>query len=303
MIDEKSVLNNEAGIINVLVALSIIVILGFVGLVIDIGFILLERGELVNAADAAVLAGAQELPSNPTKAIEMAVQYGVMNGVPEDRITIFVTENNSKIKVKIDSDVKFIFARVLGLDETNVVASSTAVIGPVTEVYDSIRPLIIEQQSLVYGQRVTLKENAGDGMSGNYGGVSLGGTGSKVFENNIKFGYRENLKIGDVIYTETGNMAGATYDGIKYIMDMDSYTFSNYDRDSLRIWTIPIVDSLDVSGNKPVTIIGFASFFVEDAYKQSGQTEITGKFIKFTTNGGIDLDGQDFGLNGIKLIN
>lgn len=303
MIDKKDVLNNEGGIINVLVALSIIVILGFVGLVIDIGFILLERGELVNAADAAVLAGAQELPSNPTKAIEMAIQYGVMNGASEDGITIFVTENNSKIKVKIDSDVKFIFVRVLGIDKTNVVASSTAIIGPVTEVYDSIRPLIIEQQSLVYGQRVTLKENAGDGMSGNYGGVSLGGTGSKVFENNIKYGYRQNLKIGDVIYTETGNMAGATYDGIKYIMDMDSYTFSNYDRDSLRIWTIPIVDSLDVSGNKPVAIIGFASFFVEDAYKQSGQTEITGRFIKFTTNGDIDLDGQDFGLNGIKLIN
>lgn len=298
----REMISNKKGAINIIVTVSLIGVLGFLALVIDVGFLFLEKNKLSNAADAAVLAGAQELPFDTNKAINIANHYAVVNGASLDKVSLAITENNSKIEANINNDVIFAFAKILGFDKANVVADSVAIVGPVTKVYDGIRPMVVEQQTLTYGQQVILKENAGDGYSGNYGAVSLGGNGSKVYENNMKYGYKGALKVGDIIYTETGNMSGPTYEGVTYISDRDFSTFNNYDRDSLRIWTIPIVDCLEVRGNKPVRIVGFAAFFVEGAYKKSGKTEVTGRFIEFVTNGDIDTGQTDYGLKGVKLI-
>lgn len=298
----KWMMKNTKGAANILICLAIIPIIGFAALAIDVGLMFAEKSILSNAADAAVLAGAQELPMSPTKAIDMANQYLAINGGDLTKVDIKILDNNCRIEVNINNDVNLTFARALGFDIANVKTSSSAIVGPVTEVYDGIRPLVVEEQTLVYGQQVVLKENAGDGYSGNYGAVSLGGNGSKVYESNLKLGYKGTLKVGDIVYTETGNIAGPTYDGIKYISDRDFSTFYNYGRESLRILTIPVVDSLEVNGNKPVTIVGFAAFFVEDVYKKSGKTEITGRFVEFVTNGDFDSGQTDYGLKGIKLI-
>jgi len=298
----KDTLKNEKGVTVLLITLSLTAIIGFSALVIDAGLMFIERRKLVNALDAAALAGAQELPTDGYKAKEVAKDYAVKNGIPLEKINVIVNVSKTEITVEGNKEVDLLFAKILGIDKGNVTGKAKAIIGSVSRVYGGIRPLVVENQSLNYGQQVVLKEDAGDGESGNYGAVSLGGTGSSVFENNIKHGYNGELKVGDKIYTETGNMAGATYDGVNYIMDIDPSTFESFNKDSYRIWTIPIVDSLDVSGKDAVTIIGFASFFVEDVYKQSGQTQITGRFLRFTTNGDIDLSQTDYGLYGVKLI-
>lgn len=54
-------LKNERGIAVVFVALAMFVIIGFVGLGIDIGYMYVVKGELQNAADAAALAGVAKL--------------------------------------------------------------------------------------------------------------------------------------------------------------------------------------------------------------------------------------------------
>lgn len=298
----KKAIKNKKGLTNVLVTISLTAIMGFSALVIDAGLMLIERNRLVNAADAAALAGAQELPEDSDSAKEIAKEYAFLNGVALENTIVSVDSMKKEITVEVNKDVNLLFAKVLGFDKGSVNASTKAIVGPVTKVYEGIRPLAVEQQPLTYGQQVVLKENAGDGSSGNYGVVALGGSGSQNYEENLKYGYDGVLKVGDVIDTEPGNMAGATYSGVKYITDQDFSTFDDYHRDSLRIWIIPIIDSLDVGGRDTVTIVGFAAFFVEDVYKQSGQTEITGRFIRFTTNGDIDENQQSYGLMGVKLI-
>ncbi|MCT4566678.1 MAG: pilus assembly protein TadG-related protein [Maledivibacter sp.] len=295
-------LKNKKGAVNIIVIIGLIGILGSLALVIDVGFLFLEKSKLSNAADAAVLAGAQELPFDKNEAINIANHYGEVNGASLNKINIVITEGNSKIEANINNDVVFAFSKILGFDKANVMVSSAAMVGPVTEVYDGIRPLVVEHQSFIYGQRVILKEGAGDGYKGNYGAVALGGSGANVYRNNIKLGYNGKLKIGDIIYTEPGNMSGPTVQGVEYITDRDNSNFNNFARDSLRIWTIPVVESLQVNGRKPVVIVGFAVFFLEDAKKKSGKTEITGRFIEFVTNGDIDTGQSDYGLKGVKLI-
>lgn len=56
---------NRKGIVLVYVAFAFIVMLGFIGLAVDGGHLLLVRGELQNAADAAALAGAGALHHDP----------------------------------------------------------------------------------------------------------------------------------------------------------------------------------------------------------------------------------------------
>lgn len=277
-------LKNKKGAVNIIVIIGLIGILGSLALVIDVGFLFLEKSKLSNAADAAVLAGAQELPFDKNEAISIANHYGEVNGASLNNINIVITEDNSKIEANINNDVVFAFSKILGFDKANVMVSSAAMVGPVTEVYDGIRPLVVEHQSFIYGQRVILKE------------------GANVYRNNIKLGYNGKLKIGDIIYTEPGNMSGPTVQGVEYITDRDNSNFNNFARDSLRIWTIPVVESLQVNGRKPVVIVGFAVFFLEDAKKKSGKTEITGRFIEFVTNGDIDTGQTDYGLKGVKLI-
>ena len=61
----KKIIGNRKGIVFVYVALAFIVMLGFTGLAVDGGHLLLVRGELQNAADAAALAGAGALYNDP----------------------------------------------------------------------------------------------------------------------------------------------------------------------------------------------------------------------------------------------
>jgi hypothetical protein len=55
----------DRGAVAIVVALSLVLLMGFLALVVDVGNLFRVRGELQNAADAAALAGAQALDGGP----------------------------------------------------------------------------------------------------------------------------------------------------------------------------------------------------------------------------------------------
>ena len=141
--------------------------------------------------------------------------------------------------------------------------------------------------------------------------MALGGTGATNYRNNLKYGYHEDLEIGDLVRigedmtTEPGNMSGPTYDGIRYILDQDtcaSHNLSKLEKDCPRLIVIPVVDSLDVNGRSTVKIMGFANFFLEETTYGGGKTEVKGKFIKTLGQGEIDEAAGDYGMLGVKLV-
>ena len=73
-------LKDESGATVVIVALFMVVLLGFAALAIDGGRLYLEKSRLQKALDAAVLAGAQELRSSPDKAKSIAIDTAQKNG-------------------------------------------------------------------------------------------------------------------------------------------------------------------------------------------------------------------------------
>src|SRR3989304_8371578 len=70
----------ESGQMLVMFVLALGVLMGFVAMSIDVGMILYERRSAQNAADAAALAGARDLPESPSAAVLAARQWAVQNG-------------------------------------------------------------------------------------------------------------------------------------------------------------------------------------------------------------------------------
>lgn len=132
----KKIVKNEDGQVLVLFALLIVVLMGFAALVIDVGMVALQKTNLQNAADAAALAGAQDLPTVGTAkstAVAFAGKNGLkatQNGVKKDGDTVTVTTpykgESTEIEVVCTRNVQYSFARVLGFTDTDVTARAVA---------------------------------------------------------------------------------------------------------------------------------------------------------------------------------
>ncbi len=132
----KRFIRNEDGAVLVLVALMMTVLMGFAAFAIDVGFMYNERRSLQNAADAAALAGAQDLPNTGIAiitAVSIANENGLkvtQNGVTNDGDTVTVETNYNgdpkKIKVVCTRNVQHFFAGFLGVTNSNVSATAVA---------------------------------------------------------------------------------------------------------------------------------------------------------------------------------
>jgi Flp pilus assembly protein TadG len=284
----------------IMLCISITALLGFAAYVVDIGVVYAEKTKLSNALDSAALAATLELTKGDDKAKAVANDYLQKNGVdPRDTVSA-ISSDHKTIEIRGTRNVNHLFAQVLGIKSSSVKANTKAIIAPIKAINSGIRPLAVEIYDFSYGDLVTLKEGAGDGYRGNYKAVALGGQGASTFTSNALYGYKGKITVGDYINTEPGNMSGATSTIAKYI-NSESSSFNNFSRDSIRLWVIPLVDSLVVNGLEQVKVSGFGMFYVEYVFNKSGQTDISGRFVRFVTNGEIDTSLRDTGAYGVKL--
>lgn len=121
------IVKNEDGQALLLMALLIVVLMGFAALVIDLGHVYITKTKLQNAADAAALAGAQDLPNASTAKIT-AINYAEKNEVPASKTTTTTPYNgdSTKIEVVCTENVSYTFARVLGFTDKDVSARAVA---------------------------------------------------------------------------------------------------------------------------------------------------------------------------------
>jgi len=125
------VVKNEDGQVLVMTSILLVVLLGFAALTIDLGRVYITKTKLQNVADAAALAGAQDLPFSSTDtrtAKSTANYYAEQNGVQESETTLNAPYNgdSTKIEVVCRKTVSYTFARVLGFTQTDVSASAVA---------------------------------------------------------------------------------------------------------------------------------------------------------------------------------
>lgn len=288
--------NNDKGSVIVLLALMMTVLLGSCALVVDVGMAYVQKAKLQNVVDASALAGAQELPDT-TSALNVANQYISLNGYsPSDIDVSFINDNNT-ISVTGSKTINYVFAKVLGFNTGNLNATAAATVSTIGGV-SGVVPLGVEKQSFVYGQTYTLKNGGGSGNTGNYGALALGGTGASVFKSNLEDGYSGTLTVGQSVDTEPGNMKGPTDTGASNRINIDpTATFNTVQKGSPRIVVMPVMDTMDVNGRKPVTIVGFAVFFIESC----SDGVITGDFMQMVVKNSTPGSGTNYGAYNLKL--
>lgn len=296
----------EKGSTIVIVALCMTILIAMVGAVTDVGIVYSNKWKMSNAVDAAVLAGAQELPSNADAARNKALDYAAKNGLTPELLTVTVSGDKTEITMVGQKEVKLLFAQILGFTKSNVQVKATARVGAI-KFLTGVAPLGIQDQSFEYGKQYQLK--SGDGTYGWFGPLALGGNGANTYKDNLEVGYQSELKIGDVVDTKTGNMSGPTRDGISYRISsctrIPPCTYDNFERGCPQVLLIPVIIPEVGSGNqtKSVKIVGFASFFVDSVPGNGNESIITGYFVNEVKSGEIDFSHQDYGLRGVKLIN
>jgi len=305
-----------------------VMILGFAAMTVDVGLFLHEKRELQNAADAAALAGVQELPFSAADAEFIAQEWAENNGIGADELEAIEISTthvaNDTITVRVKRDVPFIFARVLGLTSDTMRADATARIGSPSWGSNVMPWALLKsaQEGTVYDTEVILKYSAQEGSSGDYGALALlGGTGSQTYYENILNG--AETCVGCVEQTEPGNMVGKTEAGLHDRLEStseacdefgevfdavgDGWRFSSNEcnpwkeegADSNRVVLIPVIDDPD-GGRDDVTVIRFALVFLanelEDDICPTGQEcNVEAIFVKVYDDIGMLIGPYDPG--------
>jgi hypothetical protein len=210
----------ESGQALVLAAAAMVVILGMAAMAIDVGMFLQERRDLQNAADAAALAGAPDLPGSPANAVDHANSWAEQNGIGAGELegvtvsTTYVTDDTITVQVK--RDVPWLFARVLGRGSDTVRADATARIGSPSVAFGVMPWSLLEsaKAAATYGVEVTLKYSAQEGGGGEFGLLDLGGgSGCNSYRDNVTEGSQVTLH--SQIPIEPGNCVGPTEQGVE----------------------------------------------------------------------------------------
>lgn len=306
----KLLLFSSRGQVLITVAAGMTLLLGMAAIVVDAGILYLQRQMLVNAVDAAALAGAQELPDQPEAAYQQALTYAEQNGCSAEEVTIEIAPSYKKIAVSAQRQIPLFFARVIGHPNGTVSAKAVAAVSPARAVTGAA-PLSIQEQILVFGEEYTLKsapgEEDGEYHYGWYGPLSLGGRGASHYCKNLKYGYQGELKVGDIVETETGNMSGPTVEGIACRLNSCTHvpacTFGHFVPDCPRVLLVPVVVPEETGGNqiKTVRIVGFAAFFIEEYAGHGNECEIRGRFVQLIVSTSYDNNQNGYGVYAVHL--
>jgi hypothetical protein len=121
------IFKNENGQALVLAAIAMVVLMGFAAFALDMGTMYVARSDLQNAADAAALAGAADLP-DAADAESTAIYYAEQNGLTESEIEVNTSYDgdSNQIEVICTKTVSYSFARVLGFTDMEVSARAVA---------------------------------------------------------------------------------------------------------------------------------------------------------------------------------
>lgn len=295
-------LKSERGSTLALAGLALTALLAAAGLVLDGGTLYVTKTRLQKAASAAALSAAQELTQSEAAVRQVADEVLERQGEAGSLLETTVAMG-SKVGVRLSREVGLGFSGLFGFKTATVeakAAAELAVMGAAT----GAAPLGIDERvPLEYNKEYKLKVDQTEVSYGNFGVLALGGTGSATYEDNMLNGYRSELEVGDMIDTQTGNIAGKTRSTVQQRLDECPYTPGDTShRDCRRLILIPVYKPVEYGGNqlKSVIITGFATFYITQPMKAS-DTYITGMFVKMADTGIAKPGAVDRGTYAIRL--
>jgi hypothetical protein len=280
----------------VVLAMSAVVLMGFLALAIDGGNAYLQRRVVQKAADAGAMAGAHALALGESEAhaIAAATEYTTdRNGA--DSADITVGEGATTVTVIARKRFSTFFAAVIGQPSMEVAARSGARFVPVGSLPQGVYPIAVNWQDFVYNQTYDIYAGGGPG---NFGWLGWDGcTDSSCLCDNLSDPSNSQnyvnpydpddheLSIGDWVPGSTGISTAIC---IREQLDALIATGTPI--------TILIWDQAQEEGsNLNYRIVGFAEFIVE-GYRLPSENRITGRFIRTVNPGTGTGTGGGYGV-------
>ncbi len=120
--------SRQPGQVLIIVALMIPVMIGAMGIGIDVAYVFKERRQLQNVADLAALGGVGALPDDAANAETIAQQLAVVNGVPVEMVAANAGYNgdDNQLEVSVSRTVELFFMPILGYDSVEISARAVA---------------------------------------------------------------------------------------------------------------------------------------------------------------------------------
>jgi Flp pilus assembly protein TadG len=296
------------------------ILIGMGALVIDGGSWFRAQRHLQTSADAAALAGAQDLPFTAT-AQSTAITYAQTNytGLPAPTITFPATAPtcapNTCIDVAAVTTTPGYLAKIFGPVFNNVTVTAHARAGIfVPSMLKNVAPIAVKKtvacaatSPACYGQRVTFNFDESNVSSSTIGLINLtchstastacgssAGIGGSQLKDWIENGYVDALPANQWYGVKTGETVGPVKQGLT-------------DRIGTPLF-FPVFDTTANSGsNYFFHIIGWAAFVIEsvDSWGPGGR-QLTGHFVTYIASdlaAGDPASGTtDFGVHVISLI-
>lgn len=303
-------LRNESGQAILLTVFFLTVAIGAVALTIDVGVWFREQRQAQATADAAALAGAQALPTNPSQAISDAQTYAGKNGggVVAGDITLRNDyAPNDTIAVTARRTSPGFFSRLFSIDSVTVHASAAArvgvpeqVMGVAPIVVNKLHPMLSGPGCPCFKQETTLPLSK-TGAPGAFGLVNLdqdknGTVGTPVLAAWVADGFDDFLPLGGY-----DSDPGAKFNG-------DAIRAALTERLGTEL-LFPVYDGLTGGGSNAVyNVIGWVAFHLDafDLNVHGNSQILTGYFTRVIWEGIQGTTGKhlpDFGVYSVSLVN
>jgi Flp pilus assembly protein TadG len=295
---------------------GLLVVLGMAALVLDVGSWYRTKRQLQSTADAAALAGAQELPQSSTLAKSTAQTYADKNGGNVLGANIVVSQTvlpDDSISVKAEKNESGFFSSVFGFNNAPISARAKARVGPPVQVR-YVAPMVVycghsliqncdSDHTPTFNQQTTLPFSK-EGAPGAFGMLNLDGgngtPGTSDEANWILHGFDKYLGLGKYrsdpgAKFESSNIDGALDDRIGTVL------------------LFPVFKTLDQQGqNADYVIIGWIGFHLDSYSVQGNTATLKGYFTEYIAQGILSQSGgggsggsppsSTWGVKSIQLI-
>jgi Flp pilus assembly protein TadG len=284
---------SRSGQVLPLLAVSVAALIALGAFAIDVGGAYTAHRRAQAAADASALGAAQFLPGSTSLATSTAQSLRNTN-LPDGSINAPAYSStyaaNDTVTVTANKPLSGVFTKLFSGKTAH--ASAKATVGSYLGWSMNIAPWAIAKQNLVFGVTVQFKTQTA-GSAGNFGGAQLPiiqsgcglGTGGNDYRYLINNSEQSCLvKVGDVLNSKTGNLAGPTQQGLQErivagqnvqqnfcltpgacpILTQQpdgSYVLTTYNHPNLIV--IPVVDVIG-NGSSTYTVLGFAWFIIQN---------------------------------------
>lgn len=308
----KHLWKNQEGAVVVIAGLLLTVLLGFVGLALDLGNLVVTKTRMQNAVDAAVLGGGLLLPSNgqPTRdranSFITANNFTPVDGQPTfDQDTVLNPTNRPEINYSMTNNVNTYFMGLFGYPSVPITVSAKAILPPSNPdpafnyaIFSGSPTLVSTLNEAVLTVRGSVHSN--DILTINGASINISGSAEAVNQVNV---HAASTHIGQIV-NNASNIPMPDYS--QQIADIAGTTYSSDQTFSGAITQLS--NSISVQGN--VTLSG-ATVNSTGAILATGNINLNGAGVTvngsnqvclYSSNGNINVNAASFANSGASAI-